>query len=52
MKNLPLNTVQTQANDYLQETDLQEIFVHNEAGEKILIIHLLTDFYIHLKKEN
>jgi hypothetical protein len=50
MKNKSLNTIQTQANDFLKETDLQEIFVHNEAGEKILIIHLLTDFYRHLKK--
>jgi hypothetical protein len=52
MKNFTLNTVQTKANDYLKETDLQEILVHNKEGDKILIIHLLTDFYRHLKKED
>jgi hypothetical protein len=50
MKNLSINKVQTQANDYLKETNLKENFVHYKDGQKILIIHLLTDFYNHLKK--
>jgi hypothetical protein len=50
MKKLNLNKLQTKANEYLIETDLKEIFVHTKEGQKILIIHLLTDFQIHLRK--
>jgi hypothetical protein len=52
MKNLDINIVQVKANDYLKETDLKETFVHYEDGQKILILHLLTDFYIHLNKRD
>lgn len=52
MKNLNLNKVQLKARDYLNETDLKEMFVHNKKGEKILIIHLLADFHIYLNKED
>jgi hypothetical protein len=50
MKKRSLNKVQTQANEYLKETDLSQIMVQNKEGDNILLIHLLTDFFIYLKK--
>jgi hypothetical protein len=50
MKNLTLNKVQTLANNYLKETDIKEPTVTSKEGHKIMVIHLLTDFYTYLKE--
>ena len=36
---------QTLANNFLKECNIDDLFVRDKDGQKILVIHLLTDFY-------
>jgi hypothetical protein len=50
VENYDINKVQTLANNFLSETDIEEIYVTSKEGHKIMVIHLLTDFYKYLKQ--